>query len=206
VSDVVPFTIVNIGTLSMNKFWGETERVRAPSATCTLLQSGKTRMLVDPSPEPAALEPMLYARTGLHPSAIDAVFLTHWHGDHRYGLASFEGATWWMAAEGLAEWQRRQPGEAALWARFQPAEGTLAAGIALYPSPGHAIGHSSLRVDTAWGPLIVAGDAVMTPEFFAAEEGYHNSVDFDQAAGTIRAIRRDARLVIPGHGNLILNL
>ena len=205
-SDVVPFTIVNIGTLSMNKFWGETERVRAPSATCTLLQSGKTRMLVDPSPEPAALEPMLYARTGLHPSAIDAVFLTHWHGDHRYGLASFEGATCWMAAEGLTEWQRRQPGEAALWARFQPAEGTLAAGIALYPSPGHAIGHSSLRVDTAWGPLIVAGDAVMTPEFFAAEEGYHNSVDFDQAAGTIRAIRRDARLVIPGHGNLILNL
>ena len=205
-SDVVPFTIVNIGTLSMNKFWGETERVRAPSATCTLLQSGKTRMLVDPSPEPAALEPMLYARTGLHPSAIDAVFLTHWHGDHHYGLASFEGATCWMAAEGLAEWQRRQPGEAALWARFQPAEGTLAAGIALYPSPGHAIGHSSLRVDTAWGPLIVAGDAVMTPEFFAAEEGYHNSVDFDQAAGTIRAIRRDARLVIPGHGNLILNL
>jgi glyoxylase-like metal-dependent hydrolase (beta-lactamase superfamily II) len=206
VSDAVQFTIVNIGTLSMNKFWGETERMRPVSATCTLLQSGGTRLLVDPSPEPAALEPMLYARTGLRPSAIGAVFLTHWHGDHRYGLASFEGASWWMAAEGLAAWQRQQPDEAALWERFLPAEGVLPPGIALYPSPGHAAGHYSLRVETQWGSLIVAGDAVMTPEFFAAEEGYHNSVDFEQAAETIRAIKQAARLVIPGHGNLILNL
>jgi glyoxylase-like metal-dependent hydrolase (beta-lactamase superfamily II) len=198
VSDAVQFTIVNIGTLSMNKFWGETERMRPVSATCTLLQSGGTRLLVDPSPEPAALEPMLYARTGLRPSAIGAVFLTHWHGDHRYGLASFEGASWWMAAEGLAAWQRQQPDEAALWERFLPAEGVLPPGIALYPSPGHAVGHCSLRVETQWGSLIVAGDAVMTPEFFAAEEGYHNSVDFEQAAETIRAIKQAARLSSPG--------
>jgi glyoxylase-like metal-dependent hydrolase (beta-lactamase superfamily II) len=206
VSESVQFTIVNIGTLSMNKFWGETERLRSTSATCTLLQSGETRLLVDPSPEPAALEPMLFARTGLHPSDIDAVFLTHWHGDHRYGLALFGGASWWMAADGLAEWQRRQPDEAAVWERFQPAEEMLPSGIQLYPSPGHAVGHCSLRVETQWGPLIVAGDAVMTPEFFAAEEGYHNSVDFEQAAETIREIKRVGRLVIPGHGNLVLNL
>jgi hypothetical protein len=31
------FTIVNIGTLSLNKFWGEAERRRSPSFTCTLL-------------------------------------------------------------------------------------------------------------------------------------------------------------------------
>jgi N-acyl homoserine lactone hydrolase len=202
----VQFTIVNIGTLSMNKFWGETERLRSPSATCTLLQYGGTRLLVDPSPEPTALEPMLFARTGLRPAAIDVVFLTHWHGDHRYGLASFEGASWCVAADGLAEWQRRHPDEAAFWQRFQAAEGALPAWIELYPSPGHAVGHCSLRVETAWGPLIVAGDAVMTPEFLTAEEGYHNSIDFDQATETIREIKRVARLVIPGHGNLILNL
>jgi glyoxylase-like metal-dependent hydrolase (beta-lactamase superfamily II) len=206
VSELAQFTIVNIGTLSMNKFWGETERLRSPSATCTLLQAGGTRVLVDPSPEPAALEPMLFARAGLHPAAIDAVFLTHWHGDHRFGLASFEGASWWMAADGLAEWRRRQPDEAALWGRFRPAEGALPAGIELYPSPGHAVGHCSLRVETQWGPLMVAGDAVMTPEFFAAEEGYHNSVDFEQATETIRQIKRAAKLIIPGHGNVILNL
>ena len=45
----------------------------------------------------------------------------------------------------------------------------------------------------------------MTEEFFEAEEGYHNSTDFAQAAETIRAIKKAARLVIPGHGNLLLN-
>ena len=57
-SELVQFVIINIGTLSMNKFWGETERLRSPSATCTLLQAGGTRLLVDPSPEPATQEPI----------------------------------------------------------------------------------------------------------------------------------------------------
>ena len=60
-------------------------------------------------------------------------------------------------------------------------------------------------VNTKWGCLIVAGDAVMTEDFFAAEEGFHNSVDFKQAAETIRRIKNAADIVIPGHGNLILN-
>ena len=201
----VRFTIVNMGTLSMNKFWGETERLREPSATCTLLEPGSMRLLVDPSPYPERLEAALFATTGLRPADIDAVFLTHWHGDHRFGLALWEGKPWWMAAAGLEEWQRRAPDDAALIGRFVPAEGQMPAGIRLYPSPGHAVGHCSLQVDTQWGPLIVAGDAVMTPDFYQAEEGFHNSVDFAQAEETIRAIKRDARLVIPGHGNLILN-
>ena len=41
----VKFTILNIGTLSMNKFWGETERLRSPTATCTLLEAGDRRLL-----------------------------------------------------------------------------------------------------------------------------------------------------------------
>ena len=87
----VRFTIVNIGTLSMNKFWGETERLRSPSATCTLLQAGGKRLLVDPSPDSEPLARLLFERTGLRPEAVDAVFCTHWHGDHRFGLALFEG-------------------------------------------------------------------------------------------------------------------
>ena len=90
--------------------------------------------------------------------------------------------------------------------RFLPAEGQLPTGIDLFPSPGHTLGHCSLLADTQWGPLIVCGDAVMTPEFCEAEEGFHNSIDFEQAADTIRAIKGAARLIIPGHGNVILNL
>jgi glyoxylase-like metal-dependent hydrolase (beta-lactamase superfamily II) len=45
----------------------------------------------------------------------------------------------------------------------------------------------------------------MTEEFFNAEEGFHNSVDFKQASETIRNIKEFADLVIPGHGNYFLN-
>jgi N-acyl homoserine lactone hydrolase len=202
----VQFTIVNLGTLSMNKFWGEKERLRQPAATCTLLEAGDVRLLVDPSPHPEQLEPALFATTGLRPAEIDAVFLTHWHGDHRFGLALWEGKPWWMAAPGLDEWRRSAADDAPLIGQFAPAEGQMPAGVQLYPSPGHTVGHCSLRADTRLGPLIVAGDAVMTADFFRAEEGFHNSIDFARAEKTIRAIKRDARLVIPGHGNLILNV
>jgi glyoxylase-like metal-dependent hydrolase (beta-lactamase superfamily II) len=202
----VKFTVVNIGTLSMNKFWGETERVRLPTATCTLLQTTTGRVLVDPSPGPELLEPQLFACTGLRPADVDAVFVTHWHGDHRFGLTMFEDRPWLMAAQGLAEWRQQRPADVELFERFEPAEGRLPAGIELFSTPGHTLGHCSLLVDTQWGPLIVCGDAVMTPEYCEAEEGYHNSIDFAQAADTIRAIKRAAKLIIPGHGNVILNL
>ncbi len=45
----------------------------------------------------------------------------------------------------------------------------------------------------------------MTVDFFAAEEGSHNSVDLAAAAQTIRRIKRATALVIPGHGNLLPN-
>jgi glyoxylase-like metal-dependent hydrolase (beta-lactamase superfamily II) len=199
------FTIVNIGTLSMNKFWGETERQRSPSATCTLLQSGGKRLLVDPSPDPEPLARLLFERTGLRPEAVDVVFCTHWHGDHRFGLALFEDKPWLMAEAGLQEWRERNTQDAPLIDRFAPAEGRLPEGIALFATPGHTMGHHALVADTSWGKLVVTGDAAMTPEFFAAEEGFHNSIDFEQATESIRQIKAMAKLVIPGHGNLILD-
>jgi glyoxylase-like metal-dependent hydrolase (beta-lactamase superfamily II) len=209
----VRFVVVNIGTLSMNKFWGETERVRSPTATCTLLQSGDQRLLVDPSPYPEELEATLFARTGLRPADIGGVFVTHFHGDHRFGLDLFPRASWLMAEQGLKEWQeqlahraapevaRDAARDAAQMERIEPAEGRLPEGISLFPSPGHTYGHHSLVAATPWGKLIVSGDAVMTYDWFEAEEGYHNCVDFDRATETIRRIKRTADWVIPGHGN-----
>ena len=202
----VQFTVVNIGCLSMNRFWGETERVRTGTATCTLLTIGGTRLLVDPSPYPSELEPMLFSRTGLRPKEIEMVFITHYHGDHRFGLPLFEGRPWLMAAPALADWRERSPGDTAAIDHFETAEGRLPAGLRLYHTPGHLPGHHSLLGETRWGTLIVTGDAVMTTDFFAAEEGYHNSVDFAEATRTIQRIKGLAALVIPGHDNLILNL
>jgi glyoxylase-like metal-dependent hydrolase (beta-lactamase superfamily II) len=148
---------------------------------------------------------MLFARTGLRPGDVDQVFVTHFHGDHRFGLDLFADRPWLMAASGLAEWRERNSQDASLIERFLPADGHLPAGVRLFASPGHTMSHYSLLVDTQWGTLIVTGDAVMTPEFFAAEEGFHNSIHFEFAAETIRRIKDIAALVIPGHGNVILN-
>jgi glyoxylase-like metal-dependent hydrolase (beta-lactamase superfamily II) len=160
-------------------------------------------MLVDPSPGPEVLKPMLFDRTGLRPAGIDSVFLTHFHGDHRYGLELLSDATWLMAEPGLQEWQARSPQDNDLIERFVPADGRLPLGIRLFPSPGHTLGHHGLLMDTRWGQLIVAGDAVMTQDFFDAEEGFHNCVNFELAEQTIRTVKGRAQWVIPGHGNLI---
>jgi glyoxylase-like metal-dependent hydrolase (beta-lactamase superfamily II) len=201
---VAKVTIVNIGTVSMNKFWGERERVRSATATCTLVEVGGRRLLVDPSPHPDTLEPMLFARTGLRPAQIDTIFVTHFHGDHRYGLELFPGAAWLMAEAGLKEWRESSPQDASWVDRFVEAEGHLPDGVSLFASPGHTYGHHSLLAEADWGNTIVSGDAVMSYDWFRAQEGYHNCVDFGLARETIQRIGMAADLVIPGHGNWFL--
>jgi glyoxylase-like metal-dependent hydrolase (beta-lactamase superfamily II) len=198
---VARFTIVNIGFLSMNKYWGETERVREGTATCTLIESGGLRLIVDPSPYPDVLRERLFATTSLRPEAIDLVFVTHWHGDHRYGLELFPGKPRLASAEGLADWRARAPQDVPVIESFQPAEGRLPEGITLLPTPGHTPGHCALRFDSEWGTVVVAGDAVMTREFFGNEEGFHNSWGPSRAAETIRMLRAEADYIVPGHGN-----
>jgi glyoxylase-like metal-dependent hydrolase (beta-lactamase superfamily II) len=52
--------------------------------------------------------------------------------------------------------------------------------------------------------VVIAGDAVMTRDFFAHRQGYLNSVDFPQASRTIEEIARIADIVVPGHDNYFL--
>jgi glyoxylase-like metal-dependent hydrolase (beta-lactamase superfamily II) len=198
----VVVTIVNIGTLSVNKYWKETQRVRTPSATCTLLETGAYRIIVDPSPGPQILEPMLFAARGITPAQVDAVFLTHFHGDHRFGLALFEKKPWYMAAGGLAEWEASAPGEREISGQFVAAEGQLPGEVELVAAPGHTLGTHALKVATRDGVVVIAGDAVMTRDFFDTGDGFHNSADFGMVAQTIRSIRAAADFVVPGHGNV----
>jgi glyoxylase-like metal-dependent hydrolase (beta-lactamase superfamily II) len=202
----VDFTIINIGTLSVNKYWGETERLRHPTATCSLLSTKKTNLLVDPSPHAPELKKMLFANSGLTPDKIDIVFVTHFHGDHLFGINLFPDAKWLMAEAGVDEWLQASRGKQPLLHRFQKAEGNLPDEFKLTASPGHTMGLHTLNVLTKWGNLTVAGDAVMTADYFYNEEGYSNSIDFSLATKTIQSIKNTSSLVIPGHGNLILNM
>ena len=155
---IVKFTIINIGLLSMNKFWGETERVRSATATCTLLEAGGKRLLVDPSPGPALLTSMLHDHAGVRPEGIDQIFITHYHGDHRYGLELFAGKQWLMAAAGLADWRQRSPQDTGLIDQFSPAQDSLLEGVSLFHSPGHTAsgaqaGGGCERADPSPGPV-----------------------------------------------------
>lgn len=195
------FTIVNIGYVGANKFWGETERVRQAAATCTLIRLGGLKVLVDPSPHPEQLETLLRRTTGLRPAEIDLLFITHHHGDHRYGIPLFPGRPAMMASAEIETWRRLNPEDEAEIAAMLPAEGQLPAGLALVPTPGHTMTHHGLALDSVWGKALIAGDSVMTWDHFAHQEGHTNSVDFAVASETIRRIQKDYDWVVPGHGN-----
>jgi glyoxylase-like metal-dependent hydrolase (beta-lactamase superfamily II) len=69
--------------------------------------------------------------------------------------------------------------------------------------PGHTAAAAGLAFTWLNRRALIAGDAVMTHDFFAAETGYFNSADFAAASETIRKIKAEFDFVIPGHDMLI---
>ena len=193
--------IITIGNLSRNRYWGESDErpLRPGICTCTLIQGRTFRLLVDPSLENAdRMTAELDRRTGLKPDAVDAVFITHDHGDHHFGLRHFAGADWY-AAPGVAQ---AINATGRYEKKVQAAEGSLfAEAVEIVPSPGHTAEQHSLRFYWDGLAVVVAGDAVMTREFWADRRGYFNSADFDQASRTIDALTAVADIIVPGHDN-----
>ena len=88
--------------MAANPHWGERGSVRPPHATTSLVVSGKTRILVDPSLPTQVLIPRLLERSGLGPDEITHVFLTCLNPIHRRGLLAFERAVALNPNHGLA--------------------------------------------------------------------------------------------------------
>jgi glyoxylase-like metal-dependent hydrolase (beta-lactamase superfamily II) len=196
--------IITIGNLSRNRFWGESDdrACRPAICTCTLLTGSDFRLLVDPSlSEAERMAAELDRRSGLKLADVDAVLLTHEHGDHHFGLKHFPDARW-LAAPPVAA-LLNQSGQ---YARpVEVVEGPLFGCIDLLPTPGHTLSHHSLRFDCEGLSVVVAADAAMTRDFFRERRGYFNSADFEQAARTIDRLAELADVVIPGHDNCFLN-
>ena len=53
--------------------------------------------------------------------------------------------------------------------------------------------------------MVVAGDAVMTHDFFLARDVYFNTFDRAAAVQSIATIADQADIVVPGHDNYFLN-
>jgi len=192
--------VITIGNLSRNRYWGESDErgMRKAWCTCTLIRGDGFCLLVDPSLQnPQAMIAELDRRTGLKPDDVDAVFVTHEHADHHWGISPFTEAEWWAAGD-VAE----AINQSTSYARpVEAQEGHLFGGVDIIHTPGHTMEHHSLLFECLGRRVVVAGDSVMTRDFFAHKQGYFNSVDFELAAQTIERIGSLADIVVPGHDN-----
>ncbi|MBO6513035.1 MAG: MBL fold metallo-hydrolase [Phycisphaerales bacterium] len=86
--------ILSIGTLSAHPLWNERTPVRTGHATTTLIQTGDSKIIVDPGLPPQAVQARLSERAGLTPQDITHVFLTSFNPENRRAIELFDQATW----------------------------------------------------------------------------------------------------------------
>ena len=202
-SKVKRWDVITVGNLSRNRYWGEadTTAVRPVLCTCTLVVGEGFALLVDPSvKDPAEMARELDRRTGRKPESITHCFITHEHGDHWPGLANFLQAKWW-AAPAVAEALNRT---ARLVKQIEGVQGRVLDAIDIVATPGHTASHHALRFDCDARSIATAGDAVATYDFFRDRRGFYNSVDFNEAAGSMDKLASLADIVVPGHDNYFL--
>lgn len=213
--------IINIGTLSHNALWNESAPVRPAHATTTLVRDNGMTLLVDPSLPPELLEHRLHERAGLKPDRIDAVFLTNFSPVHRRGIDLFNHADWFISAverdtvlqaiNQVLSGARSAVGEvsyeeieaeAQLLGRLKPAPEKLSSRIDFFPSYGAAPGSASLLINAA-RTIVVAGDAVVTRDYFDQRRIWDRSTDPQQAKESFRELAEIADAIIPGHDNIL---
>lgn len=198
------FTILTLGCFSRNRYWGEEDAKSYRRALCTstLIETPQgARILVDPAVSGAALAQVLDERCGLRPEAVDYVYVTHRHGDHYVGMADLPRAVWLAAPGDAGEIRRALPQHAK---RIFDAGAEIVTGIQVLPLPGHTPGLAGLLFASEDGMVAVAGDSVMTRDFFKDRRGYYNSADFAASAHSIDLLMEKADIVVPGHGNYFL--
>ncbi len=203
-SKVKRWDVITIGNLSRNRYWGESDAkgLRSAICTCTVVQGEGFRLIVDPSLTSAdEMRKELDRRTGLKPSDITAVFVTHEHGDHWFGLAHFPEARWLTAPEVAAALNKTNK----LAKPVESMSGRLFDDLEIVSTPGHTLSHHSLRFACEGLSVVVAGDAVPTRDFWRERRGYYNCVDFELSAKTMDWIAGFADVVVPGHDNYFLN-
>lgn len=213
--------VINIGTLSRNTFWDEQTPVRPAHATTTLIRHNGTGIVVDPSLPPELLEHRLLERAGIKSDRIDAVFLTSFSPVHRRGISLFTRADWYISAlerdvvlgalNAVLDGDRKDvadvsfeevEAEAQLLGKLKPAPEKISSKVDFFPSYGAAPGSASLLIKSA-RTIVVAGDAVVTRDYFDAGRVWDRSADPEQAKESFRELAEIADAIIPGHDNIM---
>jgi len=220
----IGYRVISIGAIASHPLWQERGEVRPAHATTTLIESGESRILVDPSLPEKFLLPRLHERTGLGPERITHVFLTSFHPMRRRGLAAFAHAPCVVPElerdlvgadlvgrfkeaiqlhdEDLATALRA---EIDLLERCRPAPDRLAPGVDLFPLPGVTPGSAGALIALPRATVLIAGDAVATEEHLYAGQILTPCFDLEQAKASLAEAAEIADLIVCGRDNAVLN-
>jgi N-acyl homoserine lactone hydrolase len=156
-------------------------------STATLVSRGERHVLVDTSgPENRQLLLEALSHRGIGPKDIEAVVLTHAHGDHDGNLDMFPKAR--LLAHRLEGGDLDMDREVGLWE-----------GARLLHTPGHTAGSISLIVE-AEEMYAMVGDAIPTED--NARKWVPPGLHYDRTAAmeSMSRLIGMADIIVPGHG------
>ena len=214
--------IASIGTLASNPLWNEKGALRTGHATTTIIKSGKSILLVDPSLPPQILDARLQERWGLHLSEITHVFLTSFDPDRRRTLDGLRHAVWFLheseiiaATQAITEELHRAEGDAEVvqlleqhlhqLLSFKVPDDNVMRGVDLFPLPGFTPGSCGLLLPTPRRTILICGDTVATSEHLLQGSVLSNAADIEQSQDSFKECVEIADILVPGRDNVMLN-
>jgi glyoxylase-like metal-dependent hydrolase (beta-lactamase superfamily II) len=153
--------------------------------------------------------PLSLAAAGFDPTAIDAVIISHYHGDHINGLLKADGSLAFPNAEilvpavehkfwmddgemsratkprvvfGFKNTRRVFSGEVLKRVRTYDWNKEVIGGVTAIATPGHTPGHSSHVVSSGGKSVYVQADVTHAPFLFARHPEWHFMLDVDPVA------------------------
>lgn len=224
---MLEYQIISIGALAANDLWGERAAVRTGHSTCTLITTGKRRILVDPGLPEQIIAARLHERTGLTPESITDVFLTTFSPECRRGLLAFRNAAWWIAgqeresagvplATQLAKLSQDEDADeeikgaleqaVAILKRCQPAPDEFAENVTFFPLPGVTPGLAGLMLETSRYGVLICGDAVPTAAHLERGQVLPESADLQRARESLAEAIEVSDFLVCGRDNVVPNL
>jgi N-acyl homoserine lactone hydrolase len=174
--------------------------IRTASGRVVLVDTGNPKAMIgretgDPWwPMPSVTRPeddivSRLAELSLAPGDVDLLISTHFDFDHcgRHDVFAGSGITSLVQREHLEAAPGDPRFDAALWdipgIAYEPVEGDVEVepGLRLIASPGHVVGHQSVFVETAEGPVLLAIDAISVRDQLTAK-GYPSDYPDPEAA------------------------
>ena len=209
------FNIVQTGLIDIS----QTEGVKDSRPTSSLLISQSIRLLIDTEhPKEDGTEyTAALARLGVTPENIDAVLFTHLHPDHMGHKEMFKKAVFIFHAQDRFAFYfdrdrtTRLTGDAILdlspegilaprYTPYEPDLSSLGDSLWLKHIPGHTQGSLAIFANIGGKVLAFVGDTFLNKGYYDKWEPPGSSWNKDLIHAHMEYIKKNADIIIPGHG------